>query len=283
MKKTASILLTIIVIMSLSGCTSNFKVDEDAVKEVSDKITETIIDTVGKEKAEKQESHTINSEGLTTLNIKSSVGNINIATHESQDAIININIASNSNSKEKAEQLIENFTYTAEKQFNSIVIDTSNQGGLIGNDNIETDLDVFVPSNIEKIVIYLSVGDINIENINGKFETVCNVGDINIENSTGFYNLKTDVGDIVLTESTATEKSEFFTNTGDINLSLTDITNAVAVTAETGVGSIEMYLPENSSYKAVINEFMKDEKIESKGEGHTKINLKTGVGSIEFN
>ncbi|MDW5299025.1 MAG: DUF4097 family beta strand repeat-containing protein [Sedimentibacter sp.] len=283
MKKTANILITIIAIMSLSGCTSNFKVNEDAVKEVSDKITETIIDTVGKEKAEKQESQTINAVGLKTLNIKSAVGDINITTHESEDAIININIASNSNSKEKAEQLIEDFTYTAEKQFNSIVIDTSNQGRLIDNDRIETELNISIPSNIENIIISLNVGNINIKNINGKFEAVCNVSKINIENSTGFYNLKTDVGDIVLNESTATEKSEFFTNTGDIKLSLSDITNAKAVTAKTSVGSIKMSLPENSSYKTVINEFMKDEKVETKGEGKTKIALETGVGSIDFN
>lgn len=282
MKKTASILIVIITIISLSGCTSNFKVNEDAVKEVSDKITETIIDTVGKEKAEKQESQTINAAGLKTLNIKSAVGDINITTHESEDAIININIASNSNSKEKAEQLIEDFTYTAEKQFNSIIIDTSNQGKIIDNDRIETDLDISVPSNIENIVISLNVGDINIKNINGKFEIVDNVGDMTVENCDGNYNLKSDVGEIVLINSAAKEKSEFNTNTGDINVVFTDIANADNITAKTGVGDIKMSIPENSSYEAVINEFMEDEKEEKSGDGNTKIELKTGVGSIDF-
>ena len=283
MKKAASILIVIAIIASLNGCTSNFKVNEDAVKEASDKITEAIIDNVGKEEVESQESYTINAADVSTLNIKSSVGSINITSHESEDAVVNINFVANSSTKEKSKQLIENFTYTAEKNINSIDIDTSQSIENIGDVNIKTNLDIYVPSNIENVVISSNVGDINIKKVNGKFEVACNVSNINIENSEGIYNLKTDVGKIVLKESAVSGKSEFIVNTGDINLSLKDIINAESLNADTVVGSIKMSLPENSSYEAFINEFMKDEKIETNGEEKTKINLKTNVGSIDFN
>ncbi len=283
MKKTAIILIAIIVIMSFTGCTSDLKVDEDVVKEVSDKITETIIDTVGRDSVEKQESQIINAQNLKTLKIKSVMGNINITTHENETAVINVNIIGNSGSKEKSEQLIEDFKYITEEQFNSIVIDTSSRDGIIDDETIKTNLEIFVPSNIENIVISLNVGDINIKKVNGNFETTCNVGSIHIENSTGLYSLKTDVGNIILDESTATGKSDYYTNTGDINLSLIDITNAKELTAKTGVGSVKLSVPDNSSYEAIINEFMKDERVETKGDASTKISLETSVGTINFN
>jgi len=283
MKKTASILIVIAVITLLTGCTSNFKVNEDAVKQASDKITEAIIDNVGKEEAENQESYTINAKDVSTLNIKSSVGSINITSHESEDAVVKINIVASSSTKEKSEKLIKNFTYTAEKNINSIDIDTSQRVENIGEGNIKTNLDIYVPSNIKNVVISSNVSDINIKKVNGKFEVACNVSNINIENSEGIYNLKTDVGKIVLKESAASGKSEFIVNTGDINLSLKDITNADFLTASTAIGGIKMSLPENSSYEAFINEFMKDEKIQTNGEQKTKINLKTNVGSITLN
>ena len=92
MNKIRSLLLIGLVVLLLSGCSSINKVDEEKVKDVSDKITETIINTVGNQKAERHESHTINAENLNTLNIKSSVGEIKINTHESKDAIIDLNI-----------------------------------------------------------------------------------------------------------------------------------------------------------------------------------------------
>jgi len=283
MKKAASILIIIAVITLLTGCTSNFKVNEKAVKEASDKITEAIINNVGKEEAESQKSFTISAADVSTLNIKSSVGSINVTSHESENAVVNINIVANSSTKEKSEKLIENFTYTAEKNTNSIDIDTSQSMENISEGKIKANLDIYVPSNIENVVISSNVSDINIKKVNGKFEVACNVSNINIENSEGIYNLKTDVGKIVLKESTAAGKSEFIVNTGDINLSLKDITNAESLYAITIVGSIKILLPENSSYKAVINEFSKDEKVEASGEEKTKINLKTNVGSIDLN
>ncbi|MFA9422624.1 MAG: hypothetical protein ACERLG_03540 [Sedimentibacter sp.] len=283
MKKSIITLIAISLIILITGCTSDFKVDENAVKEVSDKITETIIETVGKEAVKKQESKTISAGNLKKLNIKSVVGNINIETSDVEDAVISIDISGNSSSKEKTEQLIENFSYTAEKQFDSIVIDTSNRDGLIDNETIRTDLDISIPPNIETIVVSLNVGDVHIEKINGKFEIICDVGNININNSIGFYNLQTDVGNIVLNNSAAIDRSDYSTHTGDINLSLTDVTNAKTITAKTDVGNIKVSIPENSSYEAIINEFLKDEKIETNGEGSTKFSLETSVGTIDFN
>lgn len=285
MKRIISLLLIILVTISLIGCKSINEVDEDKVKDVSDKITEVIIDSMGKEKAERQESHTINAENLNTFNIKSSVGDINIKTHESNDAIINLNISAHSSSKDKSQELVDEFNYSVEENFNSIDIDTTfkDKDKILEDKNVSTDLIISVPTNIENIIISLNVGDVYIKNVNGKFEVSNNVGEISIENSNASYDIKTNVGEIILSESVAIERSEFVTNTGDIRLSFSDIKDAESIKAVTDVGDIEITIPDDSSYEAEINEFMEKERTESNKDRRTKIEIKTGVGSIDFN
>ena len=282
--KNKFIVLILIWVMTLTSCTSNFKVNENVVKEVSDKITEVIIDTVGNEETQCQESYTIKANTLKTLNIKNSVGDIYITSHESEDAVINVNISASSSSKEASQNLIENFQYTVKKQFDSIIIDTTSQH--LENDdnkNIKTNLEIYLPSNIENIVISSNVGNVNTEGINGEFKAYCHIGNINIENSQGIYTLKTDVGNIDVEKSSASGNSEFISNTGDIKVYFTDTTYADTLILTTGVGDIEMKIPENSDYSAVINESMEKQIIEANGRENTQIELKTNVGSIIFN
>ncbi len=280
MKKFISILL-IIMIFSTS-CTSLLKVDEDKVKDVSDKVTNVLINTVGQEKAEKQESHTVEPTDINTLNLISSVGDISIVTHKPEDIIINININSKAGSKEKAEEIIENYNYTIETKGNSIVVDTSYNEPLDGV-NLTTDLTIYIPSTINNIEVSTNVGDIHLSGVSGNMQIENNVGEIIIEKSEGSYNTKVDVGAISLKDCIAIGNSEFKTNTGEIEISLSDISKAVSIIAETGVGDIEMSINDDSGYHAVINEFMKDERIQTKHDQGTNINLKTGVGEINFN
>jgi hypothetical protein len=283
MKKIALLLISASLILA-SGCTSNFKVNEDAVKEVSDKITKTIINSVGEEKAEKTETLTFDGTGLNKINIDSSVGNITIKSHDSQEAIVNITIAAKSGSKQKAEELLESYTYTQEKTQYSIDINTKTDDfNLVDGNQIETSMEIFLPSNIENTEIVLNVGDIDIDGINGSFDIHSNVGAVSIQNGEGFCNLKTDVGNLVLSNFTITKSSEFSVNTGDIELNPANISNADTITAETQVGTIDMKVPDDSGYQASIEEFMKDKRTVSEGDGKTEINLKTNVGDIEFN
>lgn len=284
MKRFSIILIALSTLILLTSCSSINEVDEKAVKDVSDKITKAIINSVGKESAEKQESFNMEAGHLNTLKIESSVGDINIKTHESTEATISLNITAKSNSKENAEILIDEFKYTVEENSNSINIDTTfDDNKVFDNGNIQTELTISIPNNIDTFVISLNVGDININSNEGIFEIKNNVGNITVENSVGSYDLNTDVGDITLINSTASGTSEFNSSTGNVEISFNDISNAEGIKASTGVGDIELSVPEDSSYEAVINEFMKDEQTESNGTKQTKIELKTGVGSIDFN
>lgn len=284
MKRLSSILIALTTLILLTSCSSINEVDEKAVKDVSDKITKAIINSVGKESAEKQESFNIAAENLKTLNIESTVGDINIKTHESTEAVISLNITAKSSSKENAEKLIEEYNYTVEENLNSIDIDTTFEDNeLFDNSSIQTELSIAVPKNIDNFVISLNVGDINITDNEGSFEIKNNVGNITVENSFGSYDINTDVGDIKLINSAASGNSVFNSNTGNVEISFNDISNAEGIKATTGVGDIELTVPEDSSFEAVINEFMKDESTEANGSKQTKIELKTGVGSIDFN
>lgn len=283
MKKLSSILIVITALLLLSSCTSFNEVDENAVKDVSDKITEAIINTVGKDSVEKQESFNMAAESLNSLNIESSVGDITIKTHESTEAIISLNIIAKSSSKENAQKLIDEFSYKVDENLNSINIDTTFEDDkLLDNSNIQTELTISIPKNINNFTISLNVGDIDIINNEGSFEINNNVGDINIENAAGSYDLSTNVGNITLINSIASGTSTFNSNTGDLEVSFSDISNSDNIKASLNVGEIKFTVPDDSNYEAVINEFMKDERTEVNGSKKTKIELKTDVGSINF-
>jgi len=279
MKKIICLLL--IILISATGCTSFLKVDEDKVKNVSDKITDTLINTVGQEKSEKKESQTVESADKNSISIISSVGDISIESHEDDNTLINVNIASKAGSKEKAEEILENYTYTINTDGSSIVVDTSFDN-LLNGVNLTIDLIIYIPSTIKDINVSANVGDVYLSGVSGSMQLKSNVGEVMVDKSEGSYNIKVDVGEINLRGCTAVGDSEFNTNTGEIDIYLNDISNSSNITAETGVGNIKMYLNDDSGYRAVINEFMKDERIATKKDQHTNITLTTRVGEIDF-
>ena len=278
------ICLLLIIMIFVAGCTSFLKVDEDIVKDVSDKITDTLINTVGQERAERQESRAVESADKDTLNIISSVGNISIERHQADDTAIEINIASKAGSKERAEEILESYTYIINENESSIDVDTSFKN-LLNDVNLSVDLVIYIPSNIKEINVSSNVGDINISGISGNLRVNSNVGNVMIDKSEASYNIKVDVGNINLKDGTATGDSKLNANTGEIDIYFHDISGSSSITAETGVGNIKMHLSDasgDSGYRAVINEFMKDERVETKNDQHTSITLTTRVGEIDF-
>lgn len=283
MKKTASLLIIILLFTSFTGCTSDFNVNEVVVKDISDKITQTVIDTIERNiKAEKLETHNLDAINCNKLTIKSQIGDINITTHDTNEVLIDINIKIKSNTEKRAEELLQNYKYIIETNKNAIDIDTTAFNGKLDSDDIIVDLNIKIPSYIDNIIISSNVGDINIDSINNKINIISNVSDLNIKNSNALYNIKTDVGNINLENSLISGESKFYLNVGDISISTSDISNAQSISAETQVGDIEMSLPKDSNYEANIHEFMKKPRIKLYGNGKTKINLIANVGSIEF-
>lgn len=284
MKKFILSLIIIFIFVGLVGCTAEFKVNEKTAKDISDKITQNVIDTVdSKIKAIKQETHTLGTTNSTQLNIESEVGDIDIITHDLNIVLADISIKAKSSTKQKAEELINNFKYTVEANGNAINIDTTGYNNMLNNDKIIVDLSFKIPKTIENITITSNVGDIIIENTNGIINASSDVGDINIKNSNALYDINTDVGDINLENSLISGTSKFYLNVGDINVSANDITNAESISIESQVGDINVSLPQNSNYEASINEFLNEPKTKLNGNGKTKITLTTSVGNIDFN
>lgn len=279
MKRLISILLMILILST--GCTSFLTVDEDKVKDVSDKVTDILINTMGQEKAGKHESHTIESSDKNTLSIKGTVGDINISSHQAEQTIINIIIRAKSGSKDKSNDIIQNYTYTINADTSSIAVDTSFKEAY-KDINLTVDLDIYIPANITSIELSTNVGNIHLSEISGNIQTNNNVGDFTADKSEGSYIIKSNVGKIMLNDCIAFGNSEFITNTGEIELSLTDISKAVSIIAITDVGNIDMSLKGDSAYHATINEFMKDERIQTKHDQGTNINLTSGVGKVNF-
>lgn len=281
------IICTLIVIMlaSLTGCTSQFKVNEDIVKNISDKIIKTAIESEGKESAEKNETHKLDASDSINLIIANTVGDINITSHDSKEAVIDVKIKIKSDSKENAEKLLNDYKYSIESKSDTIRIDTTKHEYIIikNDDRFNVNLNIKIPNNIKHITVTNNVGSIKVENINGEFKADTNVGDININNSNALYIIKVDVGKISLKNCAITGKSEFKTNTGDVTISASDISAAKYIESLTNVGNIKMTLPEASSYKAEISEFMEKQRIVTNKDGKTDIKLVTNVGNIDFN
>lgn len=275
------ICLLIVIMIMTTGCASLYKVDEDKVKDVSDIITDALINTVGQEKSEKKKSHTVESSDKNSLSIISSVGDISVVSHQSDDTIVEINITSRAGSKNKAEEIIENYTYTIKEENNTIEVDTSFEKPVSGV-NLAIELVIYIPATIKDVKVSTNVGDVHISGIIGNIDLKNNVGEITLDKTKGSYNINVDVGGIILSDCIAVGNSQFKTNTGEIDVSFTDISGATNISAETGVGNIEMSLNDDAAYHAVINEFMKDERIETKNDQHTNISLTTGVGEIDF-
>lgn len=271
----------IVIMIMTTGCASLYKVDEDKVKDVSDIITDALINTVGQEKSEKKKSHTVESSDKNSLSIISSVGDISVVSHQSDDTIVEINITSRAGSKNKAEEIIENYTYTIKEENNTIEVDTSFEKPVSGV-NLAIELVIYIPSTIKDVKVSTNVGDVHISGIIGNIDLKNNVGEITLDKTKGSYNINVDVGGIILSDCIAVGNSQFKTNTGEIDVSFTDISGATNISAETGVGNIEMSLNDDAAYHAVINEFMKDERIETKNDQHTNISLTAGVGEIDF-
>lgn len=283
MKKVVSIFLLTVTLLNLTACTSNFKVNEDIVKDLSDKITENVINTVDKEKVEKKENYKLDASKSDELIINGSVGEIKISSHDSDEALIDVSIASKSKDKEKAKKLIDDYTYSVKAESDAIKINTTiSNDKVIGEDSIEVNLDIKIPAAVKQITVVSNVGDIQISNIIGDLKISNNVGEIRFENAGGSCNVTSDVGEIILNKSILTGESEFKTNTGEISISASEISEAKKIFAEANVGDIKIELPESSDYKAEIHEFMEKERTEIHGNGKTKIKLTTHVGNIDF-
>jgi len=283
MKKISSILVVILILALFTGCTSDFKVNDVVVKDISDKITQAVIETVDSNiKAERQETQTLDYVEQTELNIKGEVGDIRVITHDLNEIIVDANIKAKANSKERAEEMVNSFVYTVESKWGKVNIDTTGYNEKTNNEQIIVDLVIRIPQTLEKTIIITNVGDINLEDIYGTINCVANVGDINIKNSSTSNDIKTDVGDVNMQNVSLSGESSFYSNVGDIVIASNDISTAKSLSIETQVGDIKLSLPKSASYEANIHEFMQKPKTELAGTGKTKINLVTNVGDINL-
>ena len=271
-----------LVLVFFTGCTSDFKVNEDVVEELSNKITSTVINNLDKEKAEKNESHTIDTADINGLKVNSSVGNVTITIQDIEEVTIDVNITAHSKNIEEAKKLIENYIYKVETKQNLINIDTTQFEYKFMDENVNVNLNIKIPKSIDDISIANNVGDVNISNADGKIVVKSNVGNIDISNSKASYDIKNDVGNINIINCTFISQSKLNINTGKAKITASDISEAQNIMAETSVGDITITLPENSSYDADVNEFMEEQRNLVNGEGKTKIKLVANVGKIEI-
>jgi len=283
MKKINFTFIFVLIFALFTGCTSDFKINETVVKDISDKITEAVVENVDSNiKSVRHDMKTVDSINLNEININSEVGDIKIISHDSRETVIDVNIKAKNSTKERAEKLTKSFDYLIDTKEKRLNIDTAVYKEKIINEQIIVDLVIKLPTNIKNINIKSNVGDIDMEDTGKKVNITNNVGDINIKNSSASYNIKNDAGDMNLQNISIYNESQFYTNIGDTEITTDDITMAKILSIETNVGDIKLVLPEKSDYEATIQEFMEDAKVKSSGTKNTKIKLITHMGSIDL-
>jgi hypothetical protein len=92
--------------------------------------------------------------------------------------------------------------------------------------------------------------------------------------------INTAVGNTELSDVILTNKSIIATGTGNVSLDISDLENSEEIKVTTGVGDINVKIPEGASYTINSSGFMNNKSEEVVNGGKTAINLITSVGNI---
>lgn len=106
------------------------------------------------------------------------------------------------------------------------------------------------------------------------------VGNVKFEGIAGEVSINTAVGNTELSDVILTNKSIIATGTGNVSLDISDLENSEEIKVTTGVGDINVKIPEGASYTINSSGFMNNKSEEVVNGGKTAINLITSVGNI---
>ncbi len=215
----------------------------------------------------------LNDNEFDTLDIYNSLGDINIEPSNSQDLVVKYEVVLKKTSKDKADKLLNKV------KLNKLTVEKTLKFQVDLNEkfkNYEINLHIFVPTSFSNIHCSLSLGDLMLNDLNGKFEISNNMGDIILNNLNGELNMKSSMGDLELKNSSGTFNIN--SSTGDIYL--VDVSGEVQIESSCGdVNLNNVSLRGNNYFDLSCGDITS--KIQSTEEAKL-IEIKNSMGDIYF-
>lgn len=214
--------------------------------------------------------------GITSLDVSTNVGKIELTTGDVTEIQIAAEIKVKAGSEEKAQELAEEVRIEAEPSGRTLVVKAVKPSGF-GRNQLEVNFTITAPAALA-IRAVTNVGDIRVVDFTGRVEARSDVGRIDCTGLRGDVDLHTNVGDVraeYASDAPAAISVNASANVGDVELAgPKDISAKIA--AETNVGDI------SSDRPLTIRGSLQKSIRASLGNGDGRINLGTNVGSIRI-
>lgn len=234
---------------------------------------------------------TVTTEGVETVEIKMDVGRINIIESNVDDIHVHFegNVAKN------------RLNFQANKKGNQVDIVAKSKRGFLSvpfinfNLNEKRILNVTIPNdgvtkvvvigdvteinvgteNVNELVATSDVGKISVEKFNGDLMTLrTDVGAVNVQNATGEIDIQTDTGNIALTMNEITEDIRLKSDVGKVSVVLNEVPKALSLDLDSDVGKVK------TSGLTGFDNLTGHPIRAKKGNGGPLLHVRTDVGSI---
>jgi len=214
--------------------------------------------------------------GISTLDVSTNVGRIEIKAADVTEAQIAAVIKVKAKTEEQAQELAEGVRIEAKPSGRTLVVRAIKPSGF-GRSELSVDFTITAPASLE-IRSEVNVGDIHVTGFAGPVAARSAVGAVTCVGLRSNANLHTNVGDVraeYAPDAPATISIDASANVGNVELTgPKDISAKVA--AETNVGSI------SSDRPLTISGSLKQSIRASLGNGEGRIQLRSNVGSIRI-
>ncbi len=214
--------------------------------------------------------------GITTLDIRTDVGKVQLDAADVAEVRVRAEIKVRAVTEEKAEELAEGVQIVLEPSGETLAIKAIKPAGL-GRNELCVDFTIAAPAGLA-LRCTTNVGDIRATGFTGRIEARTNVGTVVCAGMRDSVDLYTDVGDIraeYASDAPAAIHIEASTNVGSIEMAGPKDMSA-QLTAEANVGSIDTDRP------LTVTGHLKQSIRATLGDGQGRISLRTNVGSIRI-
>lgn len=193
--------------------------------------------------SKKSEVEELNIPATTSLVVHSQHGHVVVQRGESDTFQITLEKQSQSPNPLRAQQLVEQISFTVESQEEVTILKVEVPETSSG-EQVSADLLILIPNNLN-LNVQAGLGNVEITDVEGNIQIYCNLGAIKLRRFQGNAALESSLGNIWVSESIFAKELVAITNLGDLHIqgSLGE-TNVL----ESKLGNLELLLSPHQSY-----------------------------------
>lgn len=206
-------------------------------KSILSLLATTLLVTTASSKIVREVDETIDLDGIETVDIQISGGNITIAGSDRSDLQFNLDMVFKSDSESEAEEMEKDVTRVVKKQGDTLVIKVEYdrsfwESAVSRHRGVHFDASLELPSELAANA-HTNGGNVDVSNQNNKVKVSTNGGNIRINDTKGELNAHTNGGNIVVSGQFG--PADLRTNGGNISILATN----ASIDAHTNGGNID--------------------------------------------